>query len=152
MRLSVETLIDAPRERVFARLLDVTRWPETIRGIESVELLTPGPIAVGSRIRETRHMHGRKASEVMTLAEIEKPARLVLTAENHGTRYRVMHLLKAEGGATRLGLHLEGEPVTLLARLFIPLAWLMRGVVKRQLAADLADLKQALERDSGAAP
>jgi hypothetical protein len=88
-------------------------------------------VAVGTRFRETREMFGRKATEEMTVAEIEPPRRLVLTAFNHGTAYRVEHLLTAESAGTR---------VTLAARLLMPLGLLFRGTVRRQLVSDLADL------------
>lgn len=148
MRLSVETAIAVPRARVFHKLMDVARWPEAITGIDSVEVLTPGPVGVGTRIRETRRMHGRLASEVMTFAEIVAPGRLALTAESHGTRYRITHELTEAGAGTRLAMHFEGIPVTMLARAFTPIAWLMRGSIERQLAADLADLKRACETAS----
>ena len=45
-----------------------------------------------------------------------------------------------------LELAFEGRPVTLLARLLAPLGLLFQGTVKRQLAADLADLAREAER------
>jgi carbon monoxide dehydrogenase subunit G len=147
LRTSVESLIDAPRDVVFASLVDIERWPDVISGIVEVTLLTPGPVAVGTRFRETREMFGRKATEEMTVAEMESPRRLVLTAFNHGTTYRVEHLLAAEGaGGTRLTVAFEGRPVTLAARLLMPLGLLFRGAVRRQLASDLADLERDARR------
>jgi hypothetical protein len=82
----------------------------------------------------------------MTVAEILPPRRLVLTASNHGTLYRVTHLLEVTPAGSRHTLSFEGRPVTLLARLLAPLGFLMLGAVKRQLAGDLADLKREAER------
>ena len=72
MRMSVETLIDAPPQVVFAAIADIESWPSAISAIAEVTLLTPGPVAVGTRFRETREMLGRKATEEMTVAEIER--------------------------------------------------------------------------------
>ncbi len=146
MRMSVETLIDAPPQVVFAAIADIESWSSMISAISEIVLLTPGPVAVGTRFRETREMFGRKATEEMTVAEIEPPRRLVLTAFNHGTAYRVEHLLAAEGTGTRVTLAFEGRPVTLAARLLMPLGLLFRGTVRRQLASDLADLGREAER------
>jgi uncharacterized protein YndB with AHSA1/START domain len=146
MRMSVETLIDAPPHVVFAILADIQTWPLVLSAIVEVTLLTPGPVAVGTRFRETREMFGRKATEEMTVAEIEPPRRLVLTAFNHGTAYRVEHLLAAEGLGTRVTLAFEGRPVTLGARLLMPLGLLFAGTVRRQLRSDLADLGREAER------
>ena len=146
MRITVQLKIDAPPDVAFALVADIPGWPRVISGIQSVDMLTPGPVAVGTRFRETRLMFGRQATEEMTVAEIEAPRRLILTAFNHGTAYRAEHLFEAHGGGTKLELAFEGRPVTLLARLLAPLGLLFRGTVKRQLAADLADLAREAER------
>jgi hypothetical protein len=146
MRIAVEILINAPRDRVFAVMADIPAWPRRIQAIERIDMLTDGPVAVGTRFRETRQMFGRTASEEMTVAEFIAGERMVFIAESHGTRYRATHVLTGAGtGGTRLSLDFEGKPTTLLARLTTPLAWLLAGHVRRQLVADLADLKRAAE-------
>jgi uncharacterized protein YndB with AHSA1/START domain len=145
MRIVIETMIAAPPAKVFALMADIPRWPENISAIEKLEMLTPGPVAVGTRFRETRTMYGRQATEEMTVAQLEPPTRMVLTAESHGMRYVADHVLQAEAGGTRLTLTFEGEPQTLGARLMRPLGWLMKRTITRQLAADIADLKRAAE-------
>ena len=82
----------------------------------------------------------------MTLAQIEPPRRFLLTAFNHGTAFRAEHLFAPEAAGTRTTLVFEGQPATLLARLFTPLGWLFLGTLKRQLELDLADLKREAER------
>jgi len=144
--MTVSTTVAAPPERVFEIAADVPRWAEVIRGVEGVEMLTPGPVRVGTRFRETRIMHGSKAAEEMTVAEFAPPHHFVLTAENHGARYRAEHRFTAEDGGTKLTLSFEGKPVTLFARLMMPLGLLLAGAVRRQLEADLADLKRAAEQ------
>jgi hypothetical protein len=91
-------------------------------------------------------MHGSRATEEMTVAELAPPSRLVLTAENHGARYRAEHLFASEAGGTRLTLSFEGKPLTLFAYLMMPLGYLLAGAVRRQLEADLADLKRRAEQ------
>lgn len=91
-------------------------------------------------------MFGRMATEEMTVAGMEVPRKLVLTAFNRGTAYRAEHLVVAQGTGTRVALDFEGRPVTLAARLFMPLGLLFLGSMKRQPATDLADLKREAER------
>ena len=146
MKASVDALVSAPPDVVFAVVRDVESWPQFISAIRQVEMLTPGAPSIGSRFRETRTMFGRTATEEMTVAELDPPHRLVLTAFNHGTAYRAEHVLEAEGAGARLTLMFEGRPVSLAARLFAPLGWMFMGTVKRQLASDLADLKREAER------
>ena len=145
MQTRIEVLIDAPPARVFAHVADIPRWPERISAITRLEMLTDGPVRVGTRFRETRLMFGREAVEEMTVAELTPPERLVLTASNHGTDYRMTHLITPEGAGSRLLLVLEGKVRTLAARLLLPLGWLMVGHVRRAIAADFADLKRSIE-------
>jgi carbon monoxide dehydrogenase subunit G len=145
MRIDTSCHVAAPPERVFAIAIDIPRWPERISAIDRIELLTPGPVGVGTRFRETRTMHGREASEEMTFESIDPPRTFVLVAESHGARYRAEHTFDPEGDGTRLTLTFESVPVTLAARLLTPLALIMRGPLRRQLAQDLSDLKRAAE-------
>jgi hypothetical protein len=131
---------------VFATMMDIARWPAFIRGIERVEMLTDGPVRVGTRFRETRTMFGRSASEDMAVAELAPPFRLVLTAENHGTRYVVTHEVTPAPNGARLVLTFAGTPVTAAARLFSIIGFLFMGAVRRKLEDDLAQVKAEAER------
>ena len=146
MQVRVSSVVAAPPEAIFAVAVEVERWPEIMGAIERVDVLTPGPVAVGTRFRETRMMFGRRATEEMTVAELDASRRLVLTAHNHGTAYRAEHLFEPQGDGTRLTLTFVGEPQSLLARLFSPIGYMMLGTVRRQLASDLADLAREAER------
>lgn len=146
MQIAVKCFVEAPPDAAFSTAIDMSNWPRFISGVQSVELLTPGPVAAGTRFRETRSMFGRHATEDMTLAQIEPPHRFLLTAFNHGTAYRAEHLFASEATGTRTTLVFEGRPVTLLARLFAPLGRLFLVILKRQLENDFADLKREAER------
>lgn len=149
MRIAVEQEIGAPANATFAVIPDVNSWPVVISAIEKIEVLTPGPVGVGTRFRETRQMFGRSATEEMTIAEIEPPTRLVLTARNHGVEYTTVHMIAPTDSGCRVTVSFEGKPVEMLARV---MAFLMRplaGHLKRALQQDLDDLKRALERGRG---
>ena len=146
MQIVLETIIAAPATVVFSTLVDVGRWAQFMSGIGSVEVLTPGPLAPGTRFRETRTMFGKTASEEMMVVEIAPPHRLLLAASNHGTDYRVDHKLATTIDGTCLSLQFSGTPVTLPARLFAPLGLLFAGSVRKQMDKDLADLKREAER------
>ena len=51
MRFERSIEIDAPQQRVWDVLSDIGGWPQRIETVETVELLTPAPIAKGSRLR-----------------------------------------------------------------------------------------------------
>ncbi len=145
MKISVSQIVNAQPALAFAIATDVKAWPGIISGIESTEILTRDPIGAGTRFRETRRMHGRLATEDMVFAEFDPPNRFVLTAYNHGTRYRAAHEFKGAGLATEMTLTFSGRPITRMAHVFSPIAILLKPLLRRQLASDLADLKRAIE-------
>lgn len=149
MRIEVQEAISASPEVVFGALADVERWPSLMPDILRVEVLTAGPVGVGTQFREVRRMYGREAAEVMTVAEFDPPRLLVLTAENHGTRYRAEHRIAPSGSGCVVSLGFEGVPVSPLARLVSPLLGFLAGSLARKLKADLAALKAAVERPAG---
>jgi carbon monoxide dehydrogenase subunit G len=137
--------ISAPPERVFAVISDFARAAERIRGIDRVEMLTPGPVGIGTRFRETRTMFGRPASEEMTVASFDPPRGYQLLAESHGSRYETEFDLSPVEGGTQLRMRFRALPQTLLAKI---LARLLRGMTKKiaaLCAADLDDVKAAIE-------
>jgi uncharacterized membrane protein len=51
MHFETGTEIAAPREHVWATLVDVERWHEWTRSVTSIELLTGAPLSASSRLR-----------------------------------------------------------------------------------------------------
>lgn len=51
MRFEQSIEIDAPQRRVWEVLSDIERWPERIETVDTVELLTPPPLGIGSQVR-----------------------------------------------------------------------------------------------------
>ena len=147
MTVTAETFIEGlPPATVFEHALNIERWPDMVEAIDRVEVLSPAPVRVGTRFRETRTMFGRSATEEMTFAEIDTPHRFVLTAESSGMAYRTVHTFAPEAGGTRIAISFGGEPTTLAGRLVSPLMKvLMSGTLRKMLESDLASMKKVLE-------
>lgn len=145
MQIVVEDIIRAPRVIAFANVTDVRNWPRMIASIESTEILTREPIGAGTRVRETRRMYGRPATSELTFQEFEPPTHFVLTGENNGTVYRIVHDFADVSDGTKLTLTFVAEPASLSAQLMTPLALMFKGTLRRQIASDLSDLKRAIE-------
>ncbi len=146
MQIQLSIDIDATPEQVYAVGMDIECWPNVVSAITNTEILSDGPISVGTVFRETRIMFGREASEVMTIATLEPPHRYLFTAENHGTAYVTDHIVEAlPDGRSRLSVIFTGTAKTFLAHLLMPLGLLLAGSLKKQLLGDLEDLKREIE-------
>ncbi|HVS17875.1 MAG TPA: SRPBCC family protein [Planctomycetota bacterium] len=135
--VTVERTVAAPPERVFAASIDVPRWPEIVPAIQKVELLSSGPVGVGTRFRETRLFFGREATETMEVLEFEPPRRYLLGAESHGSRYRTEFRFEPEGAGTRVVFTFRAEPLTFGAKV---MGVLMKPMLKKMVAMCAADL------------
>lgn len=138
--------IDALPEVVFRVATDFTNAPKHIQGIENVELLTDGPVQVGTRFRETRKMFGKEATEEMTVTELIPPKRFTLETESCGCHYVCRHKLIPDIAGTLFKLEIETQATSLMARLMSPLSKLMAGTVRKMIDADLEDLKRVAEQ------
>lgn len=143
--MTVRETIAAPPEKVFAVASDFGNAANTIEGILRVEVLTSGPVGVGTRFRETRKMFGKEATEEMTVAELEPPRRYVLLAESHGSRYRSELRFEPQGAGTEVVMSFRGEPQTFFAKVMSVLMKPMLKSISKLCAQDLADLKRTVE-------
>ena len=143
--VEVQKTVAAPPDRVFRIATDLDNLAANVSGIDSVEVLTEGPVGEGSRWRETRTMMGRPATEEMWVTGFEAPRRFVVEAESHGAHYRTEMTFEPEGAGTRVTMVFAARPVSFLARLFALLSAAMLRSLRKMIEQDLEDLKQAAE-------
>ena len=142
----VERTIAAPPERVFAVASDIHRWAQIVPAIERVEVLTPGPMAVGTRFRETRRMMGREATEEMTVTSFDPPRGYTLGAQSHGCRYRTELRFEPAGAGTRMVFDFGAEPLTFAAKAMMLLMKPMMKKAAQMCAKDLDAIAAHAER------
>ncbi len=147
-QLTIEKHIDAPREVVFDTALDLQSAAENIRGIQKLEVLTDGPVGIGTRFRETRVMFKKEATEIMEIVVMERPSRYVLKAESHGSKYLTSYDLEEVDSGTRLTMNFSSEPQTIAAKVLGVVFSLMMGAMRKAVEKDLDDLKAAVEGGS----
>jgi hypothetical protein len=151
--ISCARLINAPQQRVFHIFTDLRRAAERVKAINSLEVLTDGPIARGTRFRETRTMFGRSATETMEITAFDAPNSYSVGCDSCGARYTTVFTFKPQGQSTRVEMSFSIEARSFMARLFKPLGRLMMGQLRKCLDADLNDLQRAAEAsDPGAEP
>jgi uncharacterized membrane protein len=146
--VEVRRHVAAPVERVWELATDLEGAPRVVSGIESVEVLTPGPFAVGTRWRETRRIFGRSATEEMTVTAVEPHRSYTTEASGPGVRYvSGFAFAPSAGGGTDVTATFGAEPTTTVARVLGALtAPLGRRAIAKALAQDVADIATAAER------
>lgn len=146
---TVETVIARPIEQVFQAFSDLEHFAERVKGITRVELLTPGPMRLGTRFRETRVFMGKEATETMEVSGFEPDRSYAVSAESQGTRFHSTFAFEPDGAGTKVRVHFSSTPLTLAAKLAAPLAALMMGTIRKCTEDDVADLKRFLEGAAG---
>ncbi|TVQ63042.1 MAG: hypothetical protein EA379_04520 [Phycisphaerales bacterium] len=144
--------IDAPRERVFGVFADIPNAPNVIDGIDRIEMITEGPVGLGTRFRETRTMAKMQATEEFEVIGFEPPAHIALRCESCGVEYVADQRFVEQGpGAALVDFRMRSTPKTLAAKLSAPLTGLMmKSIMAKALRRDLEQLKAAAESPSHA--
>lgn len=143
-------VIAASPQRVWEVLTDVEHAAQTLSGVTSVQLMTDGPYAVGTRWRETRTMFGRSATQEMWVAECDPLRSTEVQAEAGGTRFTTTFTLvpQSDGAQTELTMRFAADAST--ASGLQSMAMKMFGKVaarasSKALEQDLADIATAAE-------
>lgn len=144
-QITVNETIEAPVDRVFALFADFHHLAQHIDGIVRSEVLTDGPVGVGTRFRETRVMYGKEATEEMEVTRFEPGESYRVEARSHGAHYISDFRFEPQSDATRVSMTFEVIPESLLARLFSFLSGAMLKSVAKACQQDMQDLKRVAE-------
>ncbi len=146
-RITLGKQVRAPIQRVFAVASNLRDAPKNIPAITKMEVLTEGPVRLGTRFRETRKMFGREATEEMEVTAFDPPRAISIGCENHGCRYRTDFLFEPRDGGTHVEMTFAAEPLSLPAKV---MGFLMRPMMKKIMAEcgkDLDAVAAAAERN-----
>lgn len=143
--ISVEKQINAAPERVFALASNFATMPERVPGIKRVEMLTEGPVRVGTRFKETRVMFGKEATETMEVTAFDPPRSYSLGANSCGCIYDSRLDFIPHAGGTKLTMSMTMTAQSFFAKLMKPLAKLMAGSMKKCFDGDLEAIRKAAE-------
>src|SRR5947208_11000168 len=121
MPIEFHHTIDLPQspEKVFALLADVTQTPRWLARCTNIELLTPGPLAPGSKLRYSYKEPGRTGVMTGQLTHRLENRNLDFQYEDKLMRVGVHFALEpAAPSGTRLTHSIDITPKPFLARLF----------------------------------
>ncbi|HEY1979594.1 MAG TPA: hypothetical protein VGH13_05875 [Xanthobacteraceae bacterium] len=148
MQIEVAKTVAARPIAAFAIVSNVVDWPDIIRSVSNIEVLTPGPIRVGTRMREDRVMFGAMSTHELEIATLERPRRLHLLVSHPNLHFELDHLIDGVyGGSCRMMLILRSRPASVPEQTLQPLmAPFMSVTLRDELEQDLSDLATAVRR------
>ena len=149
MRFELTERVAAGVDRVFAIAADVDAFPQNIPGILRTERLTPGPVGVGTRFKETRKLFGREATEELSVAVWDPPHVCRIDADSCGGGNCIQSMFRfvPVDGGTEIKLEVSMTATSWFAKLMQPLArMMMMGPMKKLLQEDLRAVKTAAEK------
>jgi carbon monoxide dehydrogenase subunit G len=139
--VSATGTIRRPRDQVAAYLRDPGNDTEWIGGIRDARLLTPGAVAVGSRVERVATFLGRRVEYVNEITELTAD-HLAMRSVRSPFPMRVTYGHRdAGGGATEVSVRVQGDA----GRFYALLGPLLGPAVRRSIARDLRNLKRVLE-------
>lgn len=146
MKIACSEHINAPVEKVFAVAADPHHAADVISAITKMEVLTDGPVGVGTRFRETRIMFGKEATEEMEFSVFDPPRSYTLVADSHGCHYVSTFRFIPDGAGTRVDFEFTGDAHSFGAKVMSAVMGpLMKGTMRKMLAKDLGELKRYVE-------
>lgn len=145
MNMEMHKHIAAPVHEVFARATDLANLANTVDAITRVEVLTEGPVRVGTRFSETRVMFGKEHSETMEVSQFDLNRRISFVADSWGCRYDSGFAFESSDDGTLVTFDFKATPRTFMARLMKPVGLLMAKSMRKMVEQDLEDLRRACE-------
>ena len=138
----VERLVAAPPEKVFAIVTDIPNVPKIQPAITNVEMLTEGPIGVGTKWSETRKEGGREMTLTLEITQFDAPHSYTVEADAMNTHYVTRIDCEAQGGGTLARMTADSTPRGFIAKLT---DGMIIKMMRKGLADDLETLAKAAE-------
>jgi hypothetical protein len=142
--VAVSNEIAAPLDRVFQCFSDIAHGPAHVSGIKRLEMLTPGPIHVGTRWLETREVMGRLDTAEMEITAFERNRMYTITHRKAGVRIDTTFWFEPSGARTRVTVEFDLDSSGLPPGFLPPLGWAIASKVENVLNHDLADLERSI--------
>lgn len=144
VKARADILIPRPPELVFGFVArdffaNYPRWSPEVRRLE---VLTPGPVQLGSRARQVRIDQGRQSESTFRVTALEAPVRLEFA---EGTDlFRTAYLLQPVGAQTRLTFVFELNRLEFFMR---PFEKLIRVAIQDGAERVVRNIKGLVEQE-----
>ena len=143
MRVTESIRIARPPEDVWAVVSDLDTHAEWRPAIVELTQVSPGPLEVGSRLREVLRWRGRELELDDVVTGLEPPRRLAIHGGWSAADFDLELLLEPEGDGTRVTMDWPLHPKSLLMRVATPF---LGGTMRKATREELELLKAYVER------
>ncbi len=133
--------VKRPAEEVFAYVADVNRHAEWSNAVQESRLDGFGPVAKGSRYRQTIKFLGRTIEGSGEISDYEPNRRVEFRSLSGPMSFKWDVVVEGSGNDTTLVSHGEAEP----GGLFKLASPMLQGALRRQAENDFRTLKHLLE-------
>jgi len=134
--------VSRPPAEVFPWLLDADKVPAWMTGLEAYQPLDPGPLRVGSRIRQDLTVSGRQLHFVMEVARLQPPVEALLRFEGSGFKAANEYAVAEAPGGSAVTWAISGDTTSFKAKLLAPM---VEAKLQEKLDGDLARLRAVLD-------
>ena len=148
IKLSID--IDASPEAVFDVVADIENSAERLEDVRKIEMLTEGPVDVGTKWRETRFVMKKESIEEMEITEFARPTHYSVYCDSCGYDVEWTMRVDPRGDNSTLTLDMTSKPRTFVGKLMSPIEWLMAGMMKKCVLKDFEELKTFVETQQAA--
>jgi carbon monoxide dehydrogenase subunit G len=148
LRCESTVTIAKPPEAVFPWLVDDDKVPQWMSGLEQYEPVDPGPLRVGSRIRQRLSVSGQHLGFELDIAELAPPRSAVLRFEGSGFKAANEYTVTDSVGGAKVTWVVSGDTTSFKAKLVAPM---VQAKLQEKHDGDLARLRALLEGEAATA-
>ena len=141
-KTKVTRKINAPIEKVFKTVADISQFSEAIPHIIKIEFLSDKKLGLGTRFRETRLMKGKESSTELEVTEYVENDRIRLISDTHGTIWDTVFTISLIDAGTELIMTMEARSYKLIPKIMNPV---IKGMIKKMIEIDMDYVKEFCE-------
>ena len=129
-------------EEVFPWLIDDDKVPQWMSGLEQYEPVEPGPLHIGSRIRQRLSVSGQNLGFELEVSELAPPRSAVLRFEGSGFKAVNQYAVTPhDGDGSAVTWVISGDTTSFKAKLLAPM---VQAKLEEKLDTDLVRLRSLL--------
>jgi uncharacterized membrane protein len=140
-QIEVRVWIDRPVDEVYGYVVDFARWPEWRNDVDGGELLTEGPVRVGTQARGIARIFGRPFTIDVEVTALEPGMRFGYRPIRGALKTNNLYTFESRDGGTQVILT-DDIGLNGVFKVFLPV---MPAFVRSGYRKDLAGLKAVLE-------